>query len=41
VRGKVYELLVNVVPPELVMRQLTSELLKKIDDEVKHQARTC
>jgi replication factor C subunit 3/5 len=37
VRGKVYELLINVVPPELIMRQLTHELLKKLDDEVKHQ----
>lgn len=39
VRGKVYELLINVVPPELVLRQLTQELLKKLDDEVKHQVR--
>ena len=39
VRGKVYELLINVVPPELIMRQLTQELLRKMDDEVKHQAR--
>ena len=38
-RGKLYELLINVVPPELIMRQLTAELLKKLDDEVKHQAR--
>jgi replication factor C subunit 3/5 len=39
VRGKVYELLTNVVPPELIMRQLTAELLKKLDDEVKHEVR--
>jgi hypothetical protein len=39
VRGKLYELLVNVVPPELIIRQLTMELLKKLDDEVKHQVR--
>lgn len=37
VRGKVYELLTNVVPPELIMRQLASELMKKMDDEVKHE----
>jgi hypothetical protein len=37
VRSKIYELLINVVPPELVIRQLTQELLKKLDDEVKHQ----
>jgi hypothetical protein len=40
VRAKVYELLINVVPPELIMRQLTQELLKKVDDEVKHQVRS-
>eukprot|EP00892_Ulva_mutabilis_P011935 jgi/Ulvmu1/9113/UM005_0208.1 len=37
VRGKVYELLVNVVPPELIIRQLATELIKKLDDEVKHE----
>jgi replication factor C subunit 3/5 len=37
VRSKVYELLVNVVPPELIIRQLASELMKKVDDEVKHE----
>lgn len=37
VRGKVYELLVNVVPPELIIRQLATELMKKLDDEVKHE----
>ncbi|GIL52746.1 hypothetical protein Vafri_8539 [Volvox africanus] len=35
VRGKLYELLANCVPPELIMRQLLMELLKKMDDEVK------
>lgn len=39
VRGKVYELLVNVVPPELIIRQLAAELMKKLDDEVKHEVR--
>jgi hypothetical protein len=41
VRGKVYELLVNVVPPELIIRQLAAELMKKLDDEVKHEVRCC
>lgn len=41
VRGKVYELLVNVVPPELIIRQLAAELMKKLDDEVKHEVRVC
>lgn len=41
VRGKVYELLVNVVPPELIIRQLAAELMKKLDDEVKHDVRFC
>lgn len=36
VRGKVYELLVNVVPPELIIRQLAAELMKKVEEEVKH-----
>ncbi|KAG2435631.1 hypothetical protein HXX76_006834 [Chlamydomonas incerta] len=35
VRGKLYELLANCVPPELIMRQLTYELLKRMDDEIK------
>ncbi len=35
VRGKLYELLANCVPPELIMRQLLLELLKKMDDEIK------
>lgn len=35
VRSKLYELLANCVPPELIMRQLTFELLKRMDDEIK------
>ena len=35
VRGKLYELLANCVPPELVLRTLLLELLKKLDDELK------
>nr|XP_043632878.1 replication factor C subunit 3 [Erigeron canadensis] len=35
VRGKLYELLVNCIPPEVILKRLLSELLKKLDDEVK------
>ena len=35
VRGKLYELLGNCVPPGLVLRTILTELLKKTDDELK------
>lgn len=35
VRGKIYELLANCIPPELILKTLTLELLKKIDQELK------
>jgi replication factor C subunit 3/5 len=35
VRGKLYELLGNCIPAELIMRTLIMELLKKLDDELK------
>jgi hypothetical protein len=35
VRGKLYELLANCIPPELLLRSLLVELLKKLDDELK------
>ena len=35
VRQKLYELLVNCIPPEVILRQLGLELLKKLDDELK------
>ena len=38
VRGKLYELLTNCIPPELILRRLMLELVKKLDDELKHQA---
>jgi len=38
VRGKLYELLVNCIPPELVLRKLTFAVLKKLDDELKRGA---
>jgi len=37
VRGKLYELLVNCIPPELVLRRMALELLPKLDDELKHK----
>ncbi|KAK9808259.1 hypothetical protein WJX73_004150 [Symbiochloris irregularis] len=38
VRGKLYELLVNCLPPTLILRKLVLELLKKLDEEVQHTA---
>ncbi|KAI8466071.1 MAG: DNA replication factor C complex subunit 3 [Monoraphidium minutum] len=38
VRGKLYELLANCIPPELLVRSLLLELLKKLDDELKPDA---
>ena len=35
VRGKLYELLVNCIPPEIIMRRLALEVMKKMDDELK------
>ena len=37
VRGKLYELLVNCLPPELILRKLALALLRTLDDEVKHK----
>mmetsp|Transcript_26805 Transcript_26805/g.58445 ORF Transcript_26805/g.58445 Transcript_26805/m.58445 type:complete len:355 (+) Transcript_26805:157-1221(+) len=34
VRGKLYELLANCIPPELILRTLLLELLKKLDQEL-------
>ncbi|KAI3809434.1 hypothetical protein L1987_25407 [Smallanthus sonchifolius] len=36
VRGKLYELLVNCIPPEIILKRLLYELLKKLDFELKH-----
>eukprot|EP00879_Flechtneria_rotunda_P030668 GHRR01033334.1.p1 GENE.GHRR01033334.1~~GHRR01033334.1.p1 ORF type:complete len:183 (+),score=45.93 GHRR01033334.1:322-870(+) len=35
VRGKLYELLGNCIPPELILRTLLVELLRRLDDELK------
>lgn len=37
VRGKLYELLVNCIPPEIILKRLLYELLKKLDAELKHE----
>ncbi|KAI7842216.1 hypothetical protein COHA_004129 [Chlorella ohadii] len=36
VRGKLYELLVNCIPPEIVLRKLCLALMPKLDDELRH-----
>lgn len=41
VRGKMYELLVNCIPPELIFRRLATELLRKLDDELRHKVPFC
>ncbi|KAM0040223.1 putative DNA polymerase III, clamp loader complex, gamma/delta/delta subunit [Helianthus debilis subsp. tardiflorus] len=37
IRGKLYELLVNCIPPEIILKRLLYELLKKLDFELKHE----
>ncbi|KAH9728639.1 Replication factor C subunit 3 [Citrus sinensis] len=37
VRGKLYELLLNCVPPVVVLKRLLYELLKRLDAEIKHE----
>ncbi|XP_048326551.2 replication factor C subunit 3 [Ziziphus jujuba] len=37
VRLKLYELLVNCIPPEIILKRLLYELLKKLDIELKHE----
>ena len=39
VRGKLYELLINCIPPDIIMQCLLNELMRKLDDELKFQ--TC
>lgn len=41
VRGKLYELLTNCIPPEVIFRHLTFELLRKLDDELRHKVWCC
>nr|GMD44888.1 replication factor C subunit 3 [Ipomoea batatas] len=37
VRGKLYELLSNCIPPDIILKRLLFELLKKLDSELKHE----
>lgn len=37
VRSKLYELLVNCLPPELILRTMSQELMTKLDDQLKHK----
>ena len=37
VRGKLYELLTNCIPADVILKSLTNELLKKCDDNLKIQ----
>ena len=37
VRGKLYELLANCIPADLVMCYLTKALVKKVPPQIKHQ----
>jgi len=36
-RDKLYELLTNCIPPEVVMRNLTQQLMRRVDDQLRHQ----
>lgn len=36
-RGKLYELLTNCIPPETVIKTLTMVLLRRLDDQLKHE----
>ena len=37
IRGKLFELLKNCIPPSVIMRILTEALLRRLDDEIKHE----
>ncbi|XP_078162400.1 ATPase family associated with various cellular activities (AAA) [Carex rostrata] len=37
VRQKLYDLLVNCIPPVVILKKLLCELLKKLDSELKHE----
>lgn len=36
-RNKMYELLINCIPPEIIIKTLTNVLLKRMDDQIKHE----
>lgn len=37
IRGKLYELLVNCLPPEIIIRKLSQELMSRLDDQLKYK----
>ena len=37
IRGKLYELLANCIPPDLIMKSLTQDLLRKMPPGIKHE----
>lgn len=37
VRGKLYELLCNCIPPEMILRSLVLALLRRLDDQLRHE----
>jgi len=37
VRGKIYELLVNCIPPALILKELALKLVGKVDDELRYK----
>ena len=36
-RSKLYELLINCIPPEVIIKSLTEELLPKLDNPLQHE----
>jgi replication factor C subunit 3/5 len=36
-RSKMYELLVNCIPADVVIKSLTEVLLRRVDDQIRHQ----
>ncbi len=39
IRGRLYELLINAISPELILKKLAAELLSKLDADLKYEAR--
>jgi len=37
IRGNLYELLTNAIPPDVILRQLTERFLKRVDDHIKYE----
>jgi len=36
-RGRLYELIVNCIPAEVILKKLVKELMRKLDAELKHE----